>query len=140
MLLSLETLKKRRDIARILFVIDIISGRVSSPPFLAEIGLRVPSYATRCHDFFILTTIVLIMVHLSLLTLPYTTSMRSLTFLILIFCEASLLLELNLICGPTELLQDVGRCWSMDSDSECYGLRIICRFTSLRILPDFDGT
>jgi hypothetical protein len=43
MLLSLETLEKRRDIARILFVIDIISGRVSSPPLLAEIGLRVPS-------------------------------------------------------------------------------------------------
>jgi hypothetical protein len=52
MLLSLETLETRRDIARILFVFDIFSGRVSSPPLLAEIGLRVPSYRTRQHDFF----------------------------------------------------------------------------------------
>jgi hypothetical protein len=52
MLLSLETWETRRDIARILFVFDIFSGRVSSPPLLSEIGLRVPSYRTHQHDFF----------------------------------------------------------------------------------------
>jgi hypothetical protein len=52
MLLSLETLETGRVIARILFVFDIFSGRVSSPPLLAEIGLRAPSYSTRRHDFF----------------------------------------------------------------------------------------
>jgi hypothetical protein len=50
------------------------------------------------------------MVHLSLLTLPYTASMRSLTFLILICRGANLLLELNLIRGSTDPNQDVGRC------------------------------
>ena len=52
MLLSLDTLKMRRDTARILFIFDILSGRVSSPPLLAEVGLCVPSYITRRHDFF----------------------------------------------------------------------------------------
>jgi hypothetical protein len=47
LLLSLDTLKMRRDIAKILFVYDILSGRVSSPPLLTEVGFRVPSYPTR---------------------------------------------------------------------------------------------
>jgi hypothetical protein len=50
MLLSLDTLKTRRDIAKILFVYDILS--VSSPPLLTEVGFRVPSYPTRRHEFF----------------------------------------------------------------------------------------
>jgi hypothetical protein len=52
MLLSLDTLKTRRNIAKILFVYDILSGRVSSPPLLTEVGFRVPSYPTRRHKFF----------------------------------------------------------------------------------------
>jgi hypothetical protein len=46
------TMYPRHDIARILFVFDIFSGRVSSPPFLAENHLRVSSYSTRRPDFF----------------------------------------------------------------------------------------
>jgi hypothetical protein len=52
MLLSLDTLKTRRDIAKFFFVYDILSGRVSSRPLLTEVGFRVPSYPTRRHEFF----------------------------------------------------------------------------------------
>jgi Reverse transcriptase (RNA-dependent DNA polymerase) len=51
-LINLDTLQTRREIARILFVFDILSGKVSSPPLLAEVGLRVPSYHTRRRKFF----------------------------------------------------------------------------------------
>lgn len=50
-LLGLDTLKMRRVIAKVMFVFDILSGRVSSPSLLAEIGFRVPSYSTRRHEF-----------------------------------------------------------------------------------------
>jgi hypothetical protein len=46
------TLKTRRDIAKMLFVFDILSGIVSSSPLLTEVGFRVPSYPTRRHEFF----------------------------------------------------------------------------------------
>jgi Reverse transcriptase (RNA-dependent DNA polymerase) len=50
-LINLETLEIRRDIARIMYVFDILSGKVSSAPLLAEVGFRIPSYATRRHEF-----------------------------------------------------------------------------------------
>jgi hypothetical protein len=52
MLLRLDTLKTGRAIAKVLFVLDILSGRVSLPPLLTEVGFRVPSYPTRRHEFF----------------------------------------------------------------------------------------
>jgi hypothetical protein len=49
---QLDTLQTWREIARILFVFNILSGSDSSPSLLAGVGLRVPSYSTRRQDFF----------------------------------------------------------------------------------------
>jgi hypothetical protein len=51
-LINWDTLQALREIARILFIFDILSGKVLSPPLLAEIGPRVPSYSTRRCEFF----------------------------------------------------------------------------------------
>jgi hypothetical protein len=83
-LINLDTLQTRREIARILLVFDILSGKVSPPPLLAEVDLRVPSYPTRRREFFHIVIIARIMAHLTLWTLLCTASMRSLTFSILI--------------------------------------------------------
>jgi hypothetical protein len=53
-LFNLDTLQMRREITRILFVLDSLSGKVSSSPLLAQIGLRVSSYPTRRHEFFLI--------------------------------------------------------------------------------------
>jgi hypothetical protein len=50
-LINLETLDVRRRIARVMYVFDILSGRVSSPHLLAEVGLRAPTYPTRRREF-----------------------------------------------------------------------------------------
>jgi hypothetical protein len=52
MLLELDTLSKRREMARVLLVFDVISGRIVSSRLLSGVGLRVLSYNTRQHDFF----------------------------------------------------------------------------------------
>jgi hypothetical protein len=47
-----QVLIRRLIGVRILFVFDILSGKVSSPPLLAELGLCVSSYPTRRREFF----------------------------------------------------------------------------------------
>ena len=49
--LVMDTLKKRRDVARVLLVFDLLSGKIDSPNLLTQIGLSVPSYQTRGHEF-----------------------------------------------------------------------------------------
>jgi hypothetical protein len=69
MLLSLDTLKTRRDIAKILFVYDILPGRVSSPPLLTEVGFRRFAFRRILRvgmNSFTLKIIVRIMAHLNL--------------------------------------------------------------------------
>jgi hypothetical protein len=44
--LVMDTLKKRRDVARVLFVFDLLSGKIDS-----QINLSVPSYQTRGREF-----------------------------------------------------------------------------------------
>jgi hypothetical protein len=46
-LLNLDTLDVRRQTARVMYVFYILSGRVSPPHLLAEIGIRAPTYPTR---------------------------------------------------------------------------------------------
>ena len=47
----MDTLKKRRDVARVLLVFDLLSGKIDSPNLLTQIGLSVPSYQTRGREF-----------------------------------------------------------------------------------------
>ena len=49
--LVMDTLKKRRDIARVLLVFDLLSGKIDSPNLLTQISLNVPSYQTRSREF-----------------------------------------------------------------------------------------
>jgi hypothetical protein len=45
--LVMDTLKKRRDVARVLLVFDLLSVKIDSPKLLSQINLSVPSYRTR---------------------------------------------------------------------------------------------
>jgi hypothetical protein len=49
--LVLDTPKKRRDVARVLLVFDLLSGKIVSPKLLSQINLSVPSYQTRGREF-----------------------------------------------------------------------------------------
>jgi hypothetical protein len=49
--LVMETLKKKRDVARVLLVFDLLSGKIDSPKLLSQINLSVPSYQTRGQEF-----------------------------------------------------------------------------------------
>jgi hypothetical protein len=50
-ILVMDTLKKRRDVARVLLVFDLLSGKIGSPKLLSQINLSVPSYQTRGREF-----------------------------------------------------------------------------------------
>jgi Reverse transcriptase (RNA-dependent DNA polymerase)/Endonuclease-reverse transcriptase len=50
-LLRLETLAKRRSVACIMLIFDILSGRVSSPNLLSVLELNTPRYQTRDSEF-----------------------------------------------------------------------------------------
>jgi hypothetical protein len=49
--LVLDTLKKRRDVARVLLVFDLLSGKIDSPKLLSQMNLSVPLYQTLGRDF-----------------------------------------------------------------------------------------
>jgi Reverse transcriptase (RNA-dependent DNA polymerase) len=49
--LVMNTLKKRRDVARVLLVFDLLSGKIDSLNLLSQINLSVPSYQTRGREF-----------------------------------------------------------------------------------------
>jgi hypothetical protein len=48
--LVMDRLKKRRDVARVLLVFDLLSGKIDSPKLLSQINLSVSSYQTRGRD------------------------------------------------------------------------------------------
>jgi hypothetical protein len=50
-LIHLDTLAERRNKACVMFVFDVLSGKIDAPPILAEIRLNVPSYRTRSSEF-----------------------------------------------------------------------------------------
>jgi hypothetical protein len=50
-LIRLETLAERRANACIMFIFDILSGRVNSPNLLSLIIINAPCYHTRTNDF-----------------------------------------------------------------------------------------
>lgn len=50
-LLKLETLKKRRDVTRTLFIFDIKNGKIDSSTLASEVRLNVPQYSTRDREF-----------------------------------------------------------------------------------------
>jgi hypothetical protein len=56
-LLRLDTLVKRRSIACIMFIFDILSGRINSPNLLSALDLNTPRYRTRVPSFFELVSI-----------------------------------------------------------------------------------
>jgi hypothetical protein len=47
----MDTLKKRRDVTRVLLVFDLLSGKIDSPKLLSQINLSIPSYQTRGREF-----------------------------------------------------------------------------------------
>jgi hypothetical protein len=47
----LDTLVKRRSVACIMFIFDILSGRMNSPNLLSAIDLNTPRYWTRGSEF-----------------------------------------------------------------------------------------
>jgi hypothetical protein len=47
----MDTLKKRRDVIRVLSVFDLLFGSIDSPKLLSQINLSVPSYQTRGREF-----------------------------------------------------------------------------------------
>jgi hypothetical protein len=49
--LVMDPLKKRRDVARVLLVFDLLSGKIDSPKLLLQINFSVPSYQTRGREF-----------------------------------------------------------------------------------------
>jgi hypothetical protein len=49
--LVMDTLKKRRDVARVLLVFNLLSGKIDSPKLLSQINLSVPLYQTRGREF-----------------------------------------------------------------------------------------
>jgi hypothetical protein len=50
-LLRLDTLVKRRSVACIMFIFDILSGRMNSPNLLSALDLNNPRYRTRSSEF-----------------------------------------------------------------------------------------
>jgi hypothetical protein len=50
-LLHLDTLTKRRSIACVMFIFDVLSGRVNSPSLLSVIDLIPSRYPTRGTEF-----------------------------------------------------------------------------------------
>jgi hypothetical protein len=50
-LLRLDTIVKRRSIACIMFIFDILSGRMNSPNMLPALDLNTPRYWTRGSEF-----------------------------------------------------------------------------------------
>jgi hypothetical protein len=48
--LAMDTLKKRRDVARVLLIFDLLSGKIDSSYLLSQICLSVPSYLTRSRE------------------------------------------------------------------------------------------
>jgi Reverse transcriptase (RNA-dependent DNA polymerase) len=50
-LLNIDTLFKRRAVACIMFIFDVLSGRVSSPNLLSMVNVNVPQYQTRGGEF-----------------------------------------------------------------------------------------
>jgi hypothetical protein len=50
-LLHLDTLTKRRSIAWVMFIFDVVSGRVNSPNLLSVLDLITPLYPTRGAKF-----------------------------------------------------------------------------------------
>jgi hypothetical protein len=50
-LLHLETLKKWQSIACVIFIFDILSGRINSPNLLSVLDLITPRYPTRGTEF-----------------------------------------------------------------------------------------
>jgi predicted DNA-binding ribbon-helix-helix protein len=49
--LHLETFLKRRSIASVMFIFDVLSGRVNSPNLLSILNLITPRYLTRGREF-----------------------------------------------------------------------------------------
>jgi hypothetical protein len=49
--MHLDTLTERRSIASVMFIFDILSGRVSSPNLLSVLDLITPRYPTRGTEF-----------------------------------------------------------------------------------------
>jgi hypothetical protein len=47
----MDTLKKRRNVARVLLVFDLLSGKIDSPKLLSQINLSVSSYQTQLREF-----------------------------------------------------------------------------------------
>jgi hypothetical protein len=47
----MDTLKKRRDVARVRLVFDLLSEKIDAPKLLSQINLSVPSYQTRGREF-----------------------------------------------------------------------------------------
>jgi hypothetical protein len=50
-LLHLDTLAKRRSVACVMFIFDVLSGRVNSPGLLFVLNLIAPRYSTRGTEF-----------------------------------------------------------------------------------------
>jgi hypothetical protein len=50
-LLHLDSLAKRRSIACVMFIFDVLSGRVNSPDLLSFLNLTAPQYLTRTNSF-----------------------------------------------------------------------------------------
>jgi hypothetical protein len=50
-LLHLETLAKRRSIACVMFIFNVLSGRVNSPNLLSVLNFLAPQYRTRTNYF-----------------------------------------------------------------------------------------
>jgi hypothetical protein len=50
-LIHLDTLRNRRETARIMFVFDLLSNRIVSSRLLSDVCLRVPFYLTRRQEF-----------------------------------------------------------------------------------------
>jgi hypothetical protein len=50
-LLHLDTLAKRRSIACVMFIFDVLSGRVNSPNLLFVLNLIAPRHPTRAIEF-----------------------------------------------------------------------------------------
>jgi hypothetical protein len=45
-----NTLKRKRDVARLLLIFDLLSGKIDSSYVLSQIGLHVPYYQTRSRE------------------------------------------------------------------------------------------
>jgi hypothetical protein len=50
-LLRLDTLVKRRSIACIMFIFDVLGGKMNSPNLLSALNLNIPRYRARGSEF-----------------------------------------------------------------------------------------